>query len=103
MKRLLKDQFSKFILHTFLKVCTLFTFIDKSTFLKLQEESTNFTRREESGEMATMAGMAMVDPCFNGTLSISKSGHFSEPHYQVFHPISGLVSLTPQHCFTGLT
>ena len=33
MKRLLKDQFSKFILHTSLKVCTLFTFIDKSTFL----------------------------------------------------------------------
>ena len=62
-------------------------------------------RREELVEMDIMAGMGMVDPCFNGTLNTGKPCVRMFLHTQKYkrYNISGLVLLTPQPCFTGLT
>ena len=63
-------------------------------------------RREELVEMATMAGMGMVDPCFNGTLNTGRTfcvRMFRHNQRYNKYDISGLVLLTPQPCFTGLT
>ena len=63
-------------------------------------------RREELVEMAIMAGMGMVDPCFNGTLNTGRTycvRMFLHTQKYKRYNISGLVLLTPQPCFTGLT